>query len=139
MFHFFGGTHMIMSPATANDQYWPCGGVLHGSHFPVWCRLMGTTHKRLILCICPGENMFFPAHASANALMRKIQFQRLFPIAQTSLCTIALTACTLFLTSSCPSSMKITRHVSLVDCGVEFAASCKLPKRTLDTKLTQQI
>ncbi len=26
MFHVFGGTHMIMSPATAKDQYWPCGG-----------------------------------------------------------------------------------------------------------------
>jgi hypothetical protein len=37
MFHVFGGTHMIMSPATANDQYWPCVGVLHSSHFPVWC------------------------------------------------------------------------------------------------------
>jgi hypothetical protein len=28
---------MTMSPATANDQYWPCGGgsTRYGSHFPV--------------------------------------------------------------------------------------------------------
>jgi hypothetical protein len=26
MFHVFVRTHMILSPATANDQYWPCGG-----------------------------------------------------------------------------------------------------------------
>jgi hypothetical protein len=56
-------------------------------------------------------------------------------IAETTLCAIALTACTLLLTASCPS-MKITCRVSLVDCGMAFAASCKLPKGTLDTKLT---
>ena len=25
-FHVLGGTHMIMSPATADDQYWACAG-----------------------------------------------------------------------------------------------------------------
>jgi hypothetical protein len=59
------------------------------------------------------------------------------PIAETLLCAIALlTAFTLFLSG--PLSMKITHRVSLVDCGVEFAASCKLSKGTLDTKLTQR-
>jgi hypothetical protein len=62
------------------------------------------------------------------------QSQFFWPIAETSLCAIALTACTLLLTASCPSSRKITHRVSLVDCGEEFAASCKLPKGTLDTK-----
>jgi hypothetical protein len=59
-------------------------------------------------------------------------------IAETSLCAIALTACTLFLTVSCPLLMKITCRVSLVDCDMEFAANCKLPKGTLGTKSTQR-
>jgi hypothetical protein len=47
-----------------------------------------------------------------------IQYQGLGrSIAETSLCAIALTTCTLFLTASCPS-MKITRRFSLVDCSV---------------------
>jgi hypothetical protein len=67
---------------------------------------------------------------------RRYSFSLVLTIAETLLCAVALTACTLLLTASCPSSMKITRRVSLVDCGVEFAASCKLPKGTLDTKST---
>lgn len=35
------------------------------------------TDKRLIVCICEGEDMIFPAHAFTNAQMCKFQFQRL--------------------------------------------------------------
>ena len=39
MFHVLGGTRMIMSPATADDQYWACVRFYRiRSHFPVWCR-----------------------------------------------------------------------------------------------------
>jgi hypothetical protein len=37
MFHVLGRTHVIMGPATADDQHWACVGFLHNSHFPVWC------------------------------------------------------------------------------------------------------
>jgi hypothetical protein len=69
---------------------------------------------------------------------RRDSFSVVLTIAETLLFAIALMACTLFLTASCPLWMKITCCVSLVDCGVEFAAGCKVPKGALDTKLTQQ-